>query len=287
MNLMKAPEPFASRIPIFVFATGFAFNAMIWLGHIICMGIIGTPPGNYYVSMPYAGLSYFHLCMLNISGFIILGLISLLFGKRKIFSVARIISSLAIGANTLLMKAILRKGHLMSMQGWVQGLQEFNPNDQEGPCYHTPYRFLLNHEALTLNIRRWNEVESKTFVPDVELVSLVGDWVLETEEYAGICRFDIAKFFSGINFYLKINGEVRRETTYLPHKIYNEDGVYKIVLFRGGWRPPESLYKAVYTDLSTSLEYRVYLEMAPDKQSFFMYSDETKKGLSLGPFVRQ
>ena len=46
-------------------------------------------------------------------------------------------------------------------------------------------------------------------------------------------------------------------------------------------------YKSLNTNLNSSLGEGVYLEMAPDRQSFFMYTDETRKGMSLGPFVRQ
>ena len=287
MNLFKAPETYASRIPIFVFSTGIAFSAIIWLWHIFWMACIGTPPSNYYVSMPYAGLSYIQFCVLIFSGFIILGLILLWFGERKIFSVALIVSCLAIGSDTLLMKAILKKGHLMSMQGLVQGLQEFDPNDQEGPWYRIPSMVLFNHEALTVDIRRWNKIETEKFEPDVDLVSVVGDWILETDEYTGICRFGCEDFYWAFDFYLKINGEIWGEKKYAPQKILKEDGMYKIVLRCDGWHAADSLYKSWDKKLISSLEEGVYLEMAPDKQSFFMYPDETKEGLSLGPFVRQ
>lgn len=287
MNLFKTPETFASCIPMFLFVTGTVFSSMIWLFHIFWMAIIGTPPGNYFVSMPYAGLSYIQFCVLVFSGFIILGSILLLFGKRKIFSVALIVSSLAIGTNTLLMKASFKKGHLMSMQGLVQGLQEFDPNDQEGPWYRTPSMVLFNHEALTIDVRRWNEIETEKFEPDVEVVSVVGDWGLDMDEYTGICRFGCGDFFFAFDFYLKVNGEIWGERKYGPQKILKEDGVYKIVLMSGGWHDADYFYKSPYKNLISSLEDGVYLEMAPDKQSFFMYSDETKEGLSLGPFVRQ
>lgn len=287
MNLLKAPDTFASRIPIFVFAAGIAFSAVIWLLHIFWMVCVGTPPGNYYVSMPYAGLSYIHLCTLNFSGFIILGLITLVFGERKIISAALIVSCLAIGANTLLMKASFRIGHLTSMQGLVEGLQEFDPYDQEGRWYHYPSMVLFNHEALTVDVRRWNEVEAEKFEPDVELVSLVGDWTLKTDEYAGICRFECEDFYWAFDFSLKVNGEIWGKKKYRPRKILQEDGVFKIVLCISSRYPADYVYKSRYTNLVSSLEESVYLEMAPDKQSFFMYRDETKKGESLGPFVRQ
>jgi len=287
MNLFKAPETFASRIPLLLFVTGTVFSSIIWLLHIFWMAIIGTPPSNYYVSMPYAGLNYIQFCVLVFSGFIILGSILLLFGERKTFSVALIVSCLAIGTNTLLMKAIFKKGHLMSMQGLVQGLQEFDPNDQEGPWYRAPSMVLFNHEALTIDIRRWNKIEAEKFESDVDIVSVVGDWVLDMDEYTGICRLGGGDLYWAFDFYLKINGEIWGEEKYAPQKILKEDGLYKIVLRCGGRRTADSLYKSWDKNLISSLEEGVYLEMAPDKKSFFMYPDETKEGLSLGPFIRQ
>jgi hypothetical protein len=287
MKLFQTPETFASHIPMFLFATGTVFSSMIWLLHIFWMAIIGTPPSNYYVSMPYAGLNYIQLCVLIFSGFIVLGTILLLFGKRKKFSAALIILSLSIGTNTLLMKAIFKKGHLMSMQGLVQGLKEFDPNDQEGPWYHSPSMVLFNHEALTIDIRRWNEVESEKFEPTIDIVSVVGDWILETDEYTGICRIGCGAFFFAFDFYLEVNGELWGEKKYAPQKIIKEDERYKIVLRGGGRRGADSFYKSWSKNIISSLEEGVYLEMSQDKQSFFMYPDETKDGSSLGPFVRK
>jgi hypothetical protein len=290
MNLSKQTEAlFDSMVPVVLLSTGVVFCGVIWLIHIFWMACIGTPPANYYLSMPYAGLSYISLCVLSFSGFIAVGLILLLCGKRKLFSLALIVSCLSIGTNTLVMKAILRKGHLMSMQGLVQGLLEFDSTDPNDPYYKHPSMVLFNHEVLTKDIRRWNEVEAEKFELAIELVSIVGDWLLATEEHTGICRFDCGDDDWGwdIDCYLEVNGEVWGKKGYLPVKIYKDASLYKILLWGDGWRVADYFYDSGDTNLISSLEDGVYLEMAPDKKSFFMYPDETQTGLSLGPFVRK
>ncbi len=160
MNIGKqiSKSSLGLALPVTLFAAGVVFCGVAWLINVYFIATSYWESGSYYISKAFAGLSYVSFVVLISSLFAITGLLNLIHLKRKVFSVAVIISSLCVCTHTLLMKSVFRTGQEARIHNLEEGLLCFNPNDPDDPYYgRAAYMVLLNHECLKLSIDRWNE----------------------------------------------------------------------------------------------------------------------------------
>ncbi len=272
-------------LPVTLFATGVVFTGIVWVINVYFIATSYWESGNYYISKAFAGLSYVSFVVLISSLFAITGLLNIIHLKRKVFSVAVIISSLCVSTHTLLMKSVFKTGQEIRIHNLEEGLLCFNPNDPDDPYYgRSAYMVLLNHECLKLSIGRWNEVEPEKIEPQVTLVSVVGDWKLEAEDHSGICQFSYQEAGVGIKLQLTINDEsFEYPKNCLPQEITEDGDLYKVRMAVWGWGPEIEHLKSNIEGFLDGF----YLEMNLDQTSFFIYEDETKSGRFFGPFKRQ
>jgi len=117
MNLLhqKYTSPLETAAPILLLLSGLVFCVVVKLLNVFILAIGDAVKANYLISKSYYGVNYFWLCEVIFTGFIALGLLSLIRGKGKICSATLIISCLAIATNVAVIKATVKKGHMKSI----------------------------------------------------------------------------------------------------------------------------------------------------------------------------
>lgn len=273
MNLNKhIPKSlFGSMIPVALFVTGLAFCVVIRLINIYGMVVCSAGDLNYFISKSYIGLNYVQLCVLVFSGFIVLGLLTLIRCKGKMVSIALIVSCLSICTNVLLLKAGVRRAHMDGMMMREESI--LSKNDRYSR------RSLFISESLKSSVDQWNDVEDEKYEPSVEPVSIIGTWDLANGEAYGTCRF-----FSRSGYFMDVvwafDGRVT-EGYYRTGSVNITEDQYEIYLgdyagFGSSAKPPFEGFEEGF-----------YLELNRNQTSFMLYEDKTKTGFSLGPFVRR
>ena len=165
MNLQQQTytSPLEVAAPILVFLSGLAFCVVIKLLNVSIMIFSDAVEGNYLISKSYYGVNYFWLCETIFTGFFFLGLLSLIRDKGKIYSAALIVSCLAIAINVVVIKAAMKKGHMMSIVILETALQraEIDPASEPYisaamPIYRDRYKTM---------VEQWNEIQKNKYEP--------------------------------------------------------------------------------------------------------------------------
>lgn len=147
----------------FLFLVGLAFCIAILLFNIYVMESRDAVEGNYFISRSYVGLSYTSFCWIIFSLLSVLGGWSLFRRKGKVYSAALIVCCLGVTAHTAVMKAAMRKGHMLSISTLENALERAKKDPSAEPFiaasmseYQERYKTIVD---------RWNEVEREKYEP--------------------------------------------------------------------------------------------------------------------------
>ncbi|MDF7800101.1 hypothetical protein P4C99_11550 [Pontiellaceae bacterium B1224] len=135
-------------IPVFIFVAGLSFCVIIWLLNIYHISSSDVDYLNYFFCKRYAGFNYFEWCSFILLGFCFLSLL-LIPARKKIYSIALIISCLSILLNTTLLK----KGARIAHAGFILRLEKAILSPDTDP-YNQPwskkrYLFALENWRVT------------------------------------------------------------------------------------------------------------------------------------------
>jgi hypothetical protein len=163
MNIQRNnhKDSFEAYAPVFLFVEGLTLCIVIRLINIY--GMVTSVEGfhwNYLITQKYAGLNYVWLCEISLALFCILSLIFLIKAKRKLYSIALIISCLSIMSNVAFMKAAMKIGHRIR----ITSLEKHIQNDQTHPN-----TLIYLETQYKITVESWNMVENEFIEPNTNL----------------------------------------------------------------------------------------------------------------------
>ena len=162
MNLNKKfkEEVLGSSQSLFLFVTGLTFCIVIRLINIYGMVTSVSGDWNYLISKRYFGINYVWFCEISLIAFCLLGIALLFKSKKKIYSIALIVSCLSIASNVAFMKAGVRITHR-------NGIVLLEKNIQD-PQAH-PIALMFYERQYRKSIMYWNRVEHDKIEPNTKL----------------------------------------------------------------------------------------------------------------------
>lgn len=182
MNLQQQNDtsPLETTAPIFLLLSGLIFCIVVKSVELVFQALGDAVIANYLISKPYYAVNYFWLCEVLFTGFICLGLLSLIRGKGKACSSILIISCLAIAANTAVLKATMKKGHMQRIRGLEAALERAQTEAASEPYLSDVMS--IHRGRYTELVDRWNELHKNRYEPaaglalsDVERAKVIRD----------------------------------------------------------------------------------------------------------------
>ncbi len=165
MSLKKSVQGryFGLGKSLFLFLAGLVLCVLTLLFNIYVMGSRDAVEGNYFISRSYVGLSYIQFCWIIFSLLFVLGGWVLFRGTGKMYSAVLIVCCLAIVAHTTIMKAAMRKGHLLSISTLESALERAKKEPSAEPFIAASMS--ESQDRYQAIVDRWNEVERETYEP--------------------------------------------------------------------------------------------------------------------------
>ena len=156
-------NPFDIMVPFTLFVTGLVLCGVIRVVNVVYgMSLLCIPDANYFVSKPCVGtLNYVELCVLTLSGFVIMGLVNLICSKGRLFSAALVVICICICTNTCLLKAGLRIAHFSVIERVEKRLLE---------DYQSLWVVQFYQHIYVDSVEKWNAVEDEKFEPIAHLI---------------------------------------------------------------------------------------------------------------------